>query len=106
MYVFDEKRLADAVDRTASTSRQEDDRPVLGTLIGLLPMDHRFELQTEAGVLLKGKVARETDAESLAVFFQKPCLAHLRVVTVERFGETAEAFTRVSAEALPAVAAT
>lgn len=101
-YVFDEKRLADAVDRTASTPRQEDDRPVLGTLIGLLPMDHRFELQTEDGGVLKGKIARETDPSSLLSFFQKPCLAHLRVVTVERFGETAEAFTLVSVEALPA----
>jgi hypothetical protein len=105
-YAFDEKRLADAVDRTASTPRQEDDRPVLGTLIGLLPTDHRFEFRTEAGVLLKGKVARETDAESLVVFFQKPCLAHLRVITVERFGETAEAFMLVHAEAPPAVSAT
>jgi len=99
-YVFDAGRVMEAVARTAVQPEQEDDRPVLGTLIGFLPTDRRFELQTEAG-LLKGKIAREADQKRIVSSFQKPCLAHLRVVMVERLGQITEAFTLVSVEEPP-----
>ena len=103
-YVFDAARIAEAIERTASAPKEEVDRPVIGTLIGLLPMDRRFELQA-ADRILKGKVTRDADAESvasMASYFQKRCTAHLHVVTVERLGQITEAYTLFSVEAPPA----
>ena len=100
-YLFDAARIAEAVERTASAPREENDRPLVGTLIGFLPTDRRFELETSDRII-KGKVARDADPAAIASLFQKRCTAHLHVVTVERSGQTAEAFTLVSVEALPA----
>jgi hypothetical protein len=99
-YTFDAPRIAEAVERTASAPREEDDRPVVGKLIGFLPTDGRFELDVD-GRILKGRVMRGVDTESIASFFQKRCTAHLHVVTVERLGQTTEAFTLVRVEAPP-----
>lgn len=97
-YLFDAARLAEAVERTASAPREDYDRPMVGTLIGFLPTDRRFELQAPDRII-KGKIARDADAGAIASYFQKGCTAHLHVVTVERLGQTAEAFTLVSVEA-------
>jgi len=96
-YVFETERIVEAVDRTASTPRKEDDRPVTGKLIGFLPTDLRFELETPDRVI-KGKISRDADLERLASFFRKRCTAHLQVITVERLGHVAEAFTLESVE--------
>jgi hypothetical protein len=96
-YVFDAARINEAVERTASAPKEEDDRPVAGTLIGFLPTDRRFELETPDRVI-KGKIARDADAGAVAAYFQKACTAHLHVVTVERLGQTAQAFTLIKVE--------
>lgn len=100
-YVFDAARLAEAVERTSSAPREEDDRPVVGTLIGFLPTDRRFELEAHDRII-KGKVSRDADGGAIASYFQKRCTAHLHVVTVERAGQTADAYTLMSVEAPPA----
>ena len=89
---FDVTRIAEAVDRTSSPPTEESDRPVDGRLVGFMPTERRFELETSAGVL-KGKLGREADVDVIGSFFRKPCVAHLHVVTVERHGQKAEAFT-------------
>lgn len=99
-YAFDASRIADAVDRTAKAPAEEDDRPVVGELIGFLPTDRRFELKAKDRVL-KGKIARDADTQSIASLFGKPCMAHLHVITVERSGRRTEAFTLLRVEDPP-----
>lgn len=91
-FSFEPDRLADAIERTASEPQEEPDRPVVGTLIGFLPTDRRFELAVSDRVI-KGKLARDADVEHVASFFQKQCTAHLAVLTVRRAGHVAEAYT-------------
>lgn len=99
-FVFDAVRINDALERTALVPREEGDRPVPGRLLGFMPTERRFELETPDGVL-KGKIARDADVEVIGSFFRKPCVAHLQVVTVERQGQRADAYTLLRVEEPP-----
>ncbi len=92
-YVFNTSRIVEGSARTASAPR-ETFTPIRGTLIGLLPIDRRFELQTEDN-LLKGKLARNVDADEIKVFFAKECVATVRIIEIERLGQTTQTFTLV-----------
>ena len=96
-YVFTLERLTEAADRASSMLREEADRPLVGKLIGFLPTDRRFELETRQGVV-KGRVSRDANTGQISQFFMAECTAHLSVIIVERLAHTTEAFTLVGVE--------
>lgn len=90
-YHFDDGRIIEAAKRTGSAV-SETEREFSGRLIGFLPTDRRFELATETRVI-KGKLAADVDTESIAGWFGKSCVAHLRITSVPRPSGLTEAFS-------------
>jgi hypothetical protein len=65
---------------------EEQDVPVLGELLGVLPERRTFELRRDDGTVIHGRVSEEMQLADLRLvnptWATKRCVAHLRVVTL------------------------
>jgi len=92
IYALDLDRIRIAADRTSVDPQEELDIPFSGQLIGFMPIGRRFEFKHESGEIIRGKIARES-VDSIRPWFEKQCIAHMRVVTVVRPNGETKAFT-------------
>jgi hypothetical protein len=82
---FDADSLATATERASSQRTEIEDQPLQGTFLGVLLDSRRFEHKVlETGEVLRGKVADNVDARDLLRWVDKPCIAHMQVVTLAR----------------------
>jgi hypothetical protein len=93
-YVFDTERIRIAAERTAVDPHEEEQRVIPGVLLGYLPTYRQFEFRHETGEILRGRISRELNLDQLRNWVDKPCIAHMRIVTVFRGGNReTQAFT-------------
>jgi len=80
---FHENDLASATERASARRSEVEDLPVAGTFLGVLLDSRRFEHRAEeTGEVLRGKVAEDVSLRDLLQWVEKPCVAHLQVVTL------------------------
>jgi hypothetical protein len=91
-YSFDLRDVELAAQRTDASRSEVQDVPVTGEFLAVLPEARRFEFRAADGTILRGRVAEELAAEDLrkmnAELANRPCTAHVRVVTLTRQGRT------------------
>jgi hypothetical protein len=91
-YSFDLRDVELAAQRTDASRSEVQDVPVAGEFLAVLPEARRFEFREADGTVLRGRVAEELTAEDLrkmnAEWANRPCTAHVRVVTLTRQGRT------------------
>jgi hypothetical protein len=82
---FDVSAVIAAAERTQGTLTEEQDVPVSGEFLGVLPERRTFEFRREDGALLRGRVSEEFQLADLRQlnpnWATRRCVAHLRVVT-------------------------
>jgi hypothetical protein len=83
----DPDTLRNALERISSV-QEESDIPLFGTLEGLLPSGRRFEfIREDTGELIAGRISPNLgDPKSLKGMLYTRCLAHLKVVSLQRSG--------------------
>ncbi len=83
-----------AAERTEASRTEEQDVPIPGEFLAVLPEGRRFEIRRPDGTVLRGRVAEDLSLDDLramnAQWANKPCTAHLRVVTLTRRGRRYE----------------
>jgi hypothetical protein len=83
---FDAAAVLMAAERTQGTLTEEQDVPVLGEFLGVLPERRTFEFRRDDGTVLRGRVSEEMQLADLRqlnpTWSTKRCIAHLRVVTL------------------------
>ena len=83
---FDVSTVLAAAERTQGTLTEEQDVPVPGEFLGVLPERRTFEFRRDDGTVLRGRVSDEmplADVRQLNPNWStKRCIAHLRVVTL------------------------
>jgi hypothetical protein len=83
---FDVSSVIAAADRTQGTLTEEQDVPVPGEFLGVLPERRTFELRRDDGTVLRGRVSEEMPPAELRQlnpdWSTRRCVAHLRVVTL------------------------
>lgn len=96
-------KVAEARERTRKTILTEIEEPVRGVLSGVFVLGRRFEFQGEEGdEVISGRITCDVeDPSSLKPYLWTRCVAHLRIVTVERAGERQRTFNLTSVEPLP-----
>ncbi len=91
-YAFDLRDVELAAERTDASRTEEQDVPFPGEFLAVLPEGRRFEFRTADGAIVRGRVAEELTADDLrkmnAERANKPCTAHVRVVTLTRRGRS------------------
>lgn len=92
-YTFDVERVRLAAERTIKNLLEEQELPVLGTLLGYLPAARRFEFRNEDNEVLYGKISREMRLQELPLWVGVPCIAHMHIVTVKRKSGETQTFT-------------
>jgi hypothetical protein len=79
-----------AAERTEARREDEEDVPVPGEFLAVLPEGRRFEFRAASGELLGGRVADDFTTSQLrkmnAKWANTSCVAHLHVVTLTRGG--------------------
>ena len=83
---FDVSAVLAAAERTQGALSEEQDVPVRGELLGVLPERRTFEFRRDDGTVLRGRVSEEmplADVRQLnPSWATRRCIAHLRVVTL------------------------
>ena len=80
---FHGEELASATERASARRSEVEDLPVAGTFLGVLLDSRRFEHRAEeTGEILRGKVSEDVSLRDLLPWVDKPCVAHLQVVTL------------------------
>lgn len=83
---FDVAAVLAAAERTQGTLTEEQDVPVPGELLGVLPDRRTFEFRKDDGTVLRGRVSDEMPPGELRLLNRdwstRRCIAHLRVVTL------------------------
>lgn len=80
---FHKEELASATERASARRSEVEDLPVAGTFLGVLLDSRRFEHRVEeTGEVLRGKVTEDVALLDLLPWVEKPCIAHLQVVTL------------------------
>jgi len=83
---FDVSEVLAAAERTQGTLTEEQNVPVSGEFLGVLPERRTFEFRRDDGTVLRGRVSEEMlpgDLRQLnPEWATKRCIAHLRIVTL------------------------
>jgi hypothetical protein len=83
---FDVSAVLAAAERTQGTLTEEEDVPIPGEFLGVLPERRTFEFRRDDGTVLRGRVSEEMPIADLGRlnpnWATKRCIAHLRVVTL------------------------
>lgn len=83
---FDVSAVLMAAERTQGSLTEEQDVPLVGEFLGVLPERRTFELRREDGTVLRGRVSDEMPSADVRQlnpdWATKRCMAHLRVVTL------------------------
>ena len=90
---FDQQAIETAAERTEASRTEEQNVPVAGTFLGVLPEARRFELRTTLeSKVLRGRVAKNLTMAQLleinAKWASRECVAHVRRVTLTRGGRS------------------
>jgi hypothetical protein len=83
---FDAARVSAAVARATAERTEEIDIPMPGTFLGVLAGSGKFEHRSESGSVLAGRISTNRRPEEFADWFNKRCVAHLRVMTLRKSG--------------------
>ena len=82
---FDAESLATATERASAQRTEIGDQPLPGTFLGVLLDSRRFEHRVlETGEVVRGRVADNVDVRDLLRWTDRPCVAHLQVITLAR----------------------
>lgn len=95
---FDAARVSAAVTRATAERTEEIDTPIPGTFLGVLAGSGKFEHRTEDGGVLAGRVSANRRPEEFADWFNKRCIAHLRVMTLRKSGREWKRYTLLRIE--------
>lgn len=95
---FDTARVSTAVARASAEFTEEVDIPMPGTFLGVLAGSGKFEHRTDSGSLLAGRIATNRQPGDFANWFNKSCVAHLRVVTLRKSGREWKRYTLLRIE--------
>jgi hypothetical protein len=83
---FDVSAVQAAAERTQGALTEEQDVPVVGEFLGVLPERRTFEFRRDDGTVLRGRVSEEMPLADLRqlnrTWATQRCTAHLRVVTL------------------------
>jgi hypothetical protein len=83
---FDASAALGATERTQGTLSEEQDVPVVGEFLGVLPERRTFEFRRDDGTVLRGRVSEEMQPADLRqlnpTWSTRRCIAHLRIVTL------------------------
>jgi hypothetical protein len=83
---FDVSAVLAATERTQGTLTEQQDVPVPGEFLGVLPERRTFEFRRDDGTVLRGRVSEEMPLADLRQlnpsWATRRCIAHLRVVTL------------------------
>lgn len=96
---FDAAKVSAAVARATAERTEEVDAPVLGTFLGVLAGSGKFEHRAENGSVLAGRISPSRRPEELVEWFNKKCVAHLRVMTLRKSGREWKRYTLLRIEA-------
>jgi hypothetical protein len=91
-YEFNLQDVELAAERTEASRSEEQDVPIAGEFLAVLPEGRRFEFRKADGTTVRGRVADDLTADELrrmnATMANRHCTAHVRVVTLTRRGRT------------------
>jgi len=83
---FDVSAVLAAAERTQGTWAEQQDVPVSGEFLGVLPERRTFEFRRDDGLVLRGRVSDEMPLAEVRQlnpdWSTKRCVAHLRIVTL------------------------
>lgn len=96
---FDAAQVSAAVTRATAERTEETDIPIPGTFLGVLAGSGKFEHRTDEGSILAGRVSANRRPEEFADWFNKNCVAHLRVMTLRKSGREWKRYTLLRIEA-------
>jgi hypothetical protein len=87
-YTFEVRDVEIAADRSEASRSEEQDVPVVGEFLAVLPEGRRFELRKDDGDIVRGRVDEDLGTEELRAmnsdWANRRCTAHLRIVTLTR----------------------
>jgi hypothetical protein len=93
---FDVAAVIGAAERTQGSLTEEQDVPVHGELLGVLPERRMFEFRRDDGAILRGRVSDEIPVAEIGrlnpAWSTKRCVAHLRVVTLTSRGRSRQRY--------------
>lgn len=95
---FDAARVSAAVARATAERNEEIDTPIPGTFLGVLAGSGKFEHRSGDGSVLSGRVSTHRRPEEFADWFNKRCVAHLRVMTLRKSGREWKRYTLLRIE--------
>lgn len=87
-YSFESRDVEIAAERSEASRSEEQDVPIVGEFLAVLPEGRRFELRKYDGETIRGRVDEDLSTEQLRTmntdWANRRCTAHLRVVTLTR----------------------
>lgn len=95
---FDADRVDAAVARVTAERTEEIDIPIPGVFLGVLAGSGKFEHRTDTGSILAGRVSANRRPEEFADWFNRNCIAHLRIVTLSKSGRELKRYTLLRIE--------
>jgi hypothetical protein len=101
--VLDGAPLERAYSRAENAEIQDEDEPVRGVLLGLIPIGRRFELRKQDGTILSGSVAETLSEAYLKRLTQeelvgKLCRGRIKRKRITRFSKVTESFVLLDLE--------
>lgn len=96
---FDADRLRLALERAGSEQSEQQDHPVFGIFKNILLGSGRFEHLLPDGTLISGRKDPSRRPEEYLGWENKPCIAHMRVLTIRRPGRELKRYTLLRIEA-------
>lgn len=95
---FDAERVGAALARAAAARIEETDARIPGTFLGVLGGSGKFEHRTEDGTVVSGRIAASRQPGEFADWFNKSCVAQVRVVTLRKSGRELKRYTLLRLE--------